>query len=131
MRVVLDTSAAMDIVLHEPGADALQRTLDKAEWIEAPELFIAEAANVCWKNHKQGRLALDHCEPALSQAIGLMDAFIPAEALYQEAFGLAVTTQRAVYDMFFLVLARRHNAILLSSDKGLLSLAARHGIRTH
>lgn len=130
MRVVLDTSAAMDIVLHAPGAERFSKALEEAEWIEVPDLYIAEAANVCWKRHRIGEFGLKHIETALEQALVLPNAFVPAIELYQEAFSLAIASQRAVYDMFFLALARRRGATLFSTDKGLLAFAAKHDVKT-
>jgi hypothetical protein len=42
---------------------------------------------------------------------------------------MAAAGQRPAYDMFFLVLARRNNAILASLDKSLLAFAARHDVK--
>lgn len=130
MRVVLDTSAAMDIILHAPGGERYSRALEEAEWIEAPDIYIAEAANVCWKRNRNGELGSKDCEAALEHALALPNIFVPALELYREAFSLAVNSQRAVYDMFFLALARRQGATLLSADKGLLAFAAKHDVKT-
>lgn len=130
MRVVLDTSAAMEIVLRTEAGEQVSRALEAAEWIEAPELFIAEAANVCWKCHRRGDLGMENCESALAQAIALPNAFVPAMELYQEAFALSIAANRAVNDMFLLALARRRGATLFSTDKGLLAFAAKHVVKT-
>ena len=130
MKIVLDTSAAIDIILRAPGSENLDRAVRESEWIEAPDLMIAEAANVCWKRHRNGLMRLEQCETMLTETIALPDLFIPAADLYSEAFALAVSAQRAVYDMFFLVLARRSNAVLVTIDKGLTAFAAQHHIKT-
>lgn len=130
MRLVLDTSGAIGIVMRSPGWEALEKAVREAEWVEAPDLLIAEATNVCWKYHKHGNLSLDTCEKALEQAIALPDEFVPTAGLYREAFALAAAGQRPAYAMFFLALARRNNATLVSLDKGLLAFAAKHDVKT-
>ena len=130
MRIVLDTSAALGIVMHAPGWEAQEKAVREAEWIEAPDLFVPEATNVCWKYHKQGNLSLENCEKALERAIALPDEFVPASGLYREAFALAAAGQRPAYAMFFLALARRNNAILVSLDKSLLAFAVKHDVKT-
>ncbi len=130
MRVVLDTSAAVGIVMRSPGWEPLEKAVRESEWIEAPDLLIAEASNAFWKYHKHGNLSVENCEQGLEKALALPDEFIPAADLYREAFGLAIAGQRPAYDMFFLVLARRNNAVLVSLDKGLLGFAAKHDVKT-
>jgi predicted nucleic acid-binding protein len=130
MRIVLDTSAAIDIVLQLPGSGILQKKIEEAEWIESPDLMIAEAANVCWKRYRSGAMNLEACETLLAETLNLPDHFISGSELHEEAFALAVASQRPVYDMFFVALARRRNALLLTSDKGLRSFAADLKIKT-
>ena len=72
---------------------------------------------------------MENCEKALEQAIAMPDEFVPASDLYREAFAMAIAGQRPAYDMFFLVLARRNNAVLASLDKGLLTFAAKHDVK--
>jgi predicted nucleic acid-binding protein len=128
MRIVLDTSAAIVIVLEKPGWEALDKAVQEAEWVEAPDLLVAEAANVFWKHYKFGGLSKEKCEKAMERAVGLADELIPGSSLYREAFSMACLAQKPAYDMFFLVLARRNNATLVSADKELLAFAAKHDV---
>lgn len=58
-----------------------------------------------------------------------MDSLVPSREIYGEAFLLARTTRRPAYDMFYLALARREDAALLTADAGLRKEAERQGIR--
>ena len=49
MIIVLDTSAAVEIVLQREHAIYLGRKVAEADWIIAPSLFIPEVTNVFWK----------------------------------------------------------------------------------
>jgi predicted nucleic acid-binding protein len=129
MRIVLDTSAAIRIARRDSGYERLKEAVEKAEWVEAPELFVAEATNVCWKYHVLGHLSLEHAETALDETISMVDEFVPCATLYREAFAMAVRGQKAAYDMFYLALARRNNASLLSADAKLLAFAAKHDVK--
>ncbi len=129
MRLVLDTSAAIGLVMRSPGWERIEKAVAEAEWIEAPDLLIAEASNACWKYHKHGGLSVEKCERVLEDAIAIPDEFVPASDLHREAFAMAVAGQRPAYDMFFLVLARRNNATLASLDKSLLAFAAKHDVK--
>jgi predicted nucleic acid-binding protein len=48
----------------------------------------------------------------------------------KEAFALAGRVRAPAYDMFFLVLARRNGALLLTDDKALKENAGRYAVRT-
>jgi predicted nucleic acid-binding protein len=55
---------------------------------------------------------------------------VPSQELYREAFALTRAQQsRAAYDMFYLALARREDAVLLTLDSTLKKEARRAGIR--
>lgn len=49
MIIVLDTSAAVEIVLQRQRAIFLGKNVVQADWIIAPTLFISEVTNVFWK----------------------------------------------------------------------------------
>lgn len=68
------------------------------------------------------------CEAALEEVLRFPNEFVPATLLYREAFLLARTTRHSVYDMFYLVLARREGAALFTKDKALRKLAQHQGI---
>jgi predicted nucleic acid-binding protein len=44
------------------GWEVIESAVSEAEWVEAPDLFIAEVANTCWKYHKHGNMSLENCE---------------------------------------------------------------------
>jgi predicted nucleic acid-binding protein len=130
MRIVLDTSAAVGIVMRSPGWELFEKAVGEAEWVESPDLLISEAANTCTKYFKFGNLSMDTCEKALERVLALPDEFVPSSDLYREAFAMAAMGQRPAYDMFFLVLARRNGAVLVSADKALVAFAAKHDVKT-
>jgi predicted nucleic acid-binding protein len=129
MIVVLDASAALEIVLTGKRAALLAEQVEGAAWVIAPQLFLAEVSNAFWKYHHFHHLPLSRCEEALDDAVSLIDDFIDGKDLYREAFAQACLAERRVYDMFYLVLARRNNALLVTTDKGLTALASKYAVR--
>ena len=65
----------------------------------------------------------------LEAALNLVDVLVPSRELYGEAFLLARTTRRPAYDMFYVALARREDATLLTTGVQLRKEAERQGIR--
>lgn len=129
MIAVLDTSAAVELVLQRESADRFSELLARADLVVAPNLLIAEATNVFWKYQKIADYPYDDCERAIEQIISLPDEYVSEKELYREAFSLGCMLNHSVYDMIFLVLARRNGARLLTMDKKLITAAEKAGVR--
>lgn len=128
MILVLDASAAVEVVLRRAGACKLEQRLCDADWVIAPTLFAAEAANAFWKYHRFEDLPLEQCERALDQALSLPDDLLDDRELAREAFALACLARVTAYDALYMVLARRHNARLLTMDQALRRACRKHSI---
>ena len=128
MIFILDASAAIEIVLQRSQAERFTVHIAEADWVISPNLFIAEVTNVFWKYQKLADFPFLTCEKGLEQAIGLPDDYIDEHMLYREAFKLACTLNHSVYDMIYLIVARRNNGTLLSMDKNLIKAAQKCSI---
>lgn len=130
MRVVLDASAAVEVALEGKAARELSGMLAESEEVIAPELLVPEIVNAIWKYHQFGEFELSRCEKALELAVGLVDRLVSHREVYREAFALSrAQKSRAAYDMFYLALALREDAVLLTLDGTLKKEAKRAGIR--
>ena len=95
----------------------------------APELLVPEIVNAIWKYHQFAEFDLSKCEKALRtcRRIGGYASY-PISEIYREAFALSrAQKSRAAYDMFYLALALRENAMLLTLDATLKKEASRAG----
>ncbi len=128
MIAVLDASVAIEVVLQREKAEKFVSSIAEADWVITPNLFIAEVTNVFWKYQKFANLPFLVCEKGIEQAISLPDNFITEQDLYREAFKLACNLNHSVYDMLYLVIARRNNATLLTLDQKLLQTASKCSI---
>ncbi len=128
MITVLDASAAIEIVLQREQAEKITRCVTDADWVITPTLFMAEVTNVFWKYQKIADFPFLVCEKGIEQAIGLPDDFIEEKDLWREAFKLACNLNHSVYDMLYLVVARRNNGTLLTLDKKLIKAALKCSI---
>jgi len=130
VRLVLDANAAVEVALEGKAARHLSSVLSESEEVIAPELLIPEIVNAVWKYHQFAEFDLGKCEKLIELSVGLVDRFISHVELYREAFALSrVQQSRAAYDMFYLALARREDAVLLTLDATLKKEAKRAGIR--
>ncbi|HXN49719.1 MAG TPA: type II toxin-antitoxin system VapC family toxin [Bryobacteraceae bacterium] len=129
MKLVLDASAAIEVLLGRGQAARLAAILGEADVVLAPDLFVSEVVNTVWKYHHFERLNLDACDRAIESALALVDNLVPSKDVYGEAFLLARTAHRPAYDMFYLALARREDAVFLTLDKTLRKEAEHQGVR--
>ena len=129
MKIVLDASAALEVALNRDGAAEISAHLDEADEVLAPELFVPEVVNAIWKLHRFGNLSLSACDGALEVLLEFIDTLVSCKELYREAFLLSRTTRRPAYDMFYLALASREDAALMTLDSALRKEAVRQGIR--
>ncbi|MGD0498977.1 MAG: type II toxin-antitoxin system VapC family toxin [Bryobacteraceae bacterium] len=130
MKAVLDASAAIEVALGRRQAATFAAILEEAAEVMAPDLFIPEVVNAIWKYYQFERLSLDVCDRTLEAVLGLVDALVPSKEIFGEAFLLARTAHRPAYDMFYLALARREDAVFLTAAAALRREAERQGVRT-
>ena len=126
MIIVLDASAAVEVALERKHSKTIMPLFEAAEWIVAPDLFPSEIVNTAWKMHAFSAMPHDDCLDLIDDAIALIDDFYDTKQMAREVFALASQTKTAAYDSFYLSLARRLDATLVTMDKKLARTA--HGI---
>jgi predicted nucleic acid-binding protein len=117
MTVILDVSAAIEILLQKEKKKLFLEKYQSATWVITPDLYVAEITNVMWKYCKAGIICHDDCIHYVEDGIAMIDDFIDAKSLWKEALGESIKNEHSVYDMLYAVLARRNDAVLLTNDK--------------
>ena len=116
MTAVVDVSAAIEILLQKEKKELFNTAYEKASWIIAPDLYIAELSNVVWKYYKSGLISHTECIQYVEDGIELIDDFFPCKELWKEALGEGIKNTHSIYDMYYVILARRNDATLLTND---------------
>jgi predicted nucleic acid-binding protein len=127
--MVLDASGAIEVALNRKLGPQITGILADADVVLAPELFVPEVVNAIWKYHHFHQMSLPQCDQALERALGLVDTLVSNKEIWSEAFLLARTTRKPAYDMFYLALASREDAALITTDAALRRQAEAQGIR--
>jgi predicted nucleic acid-binding protein len=91
----------------------------------APELLMAEAANVINKKQLSGELSESEGDQLLSDILSVPIRLFPHRPILPKAFELARTHNLTVYDTLYLALAEEHGAVIFTGDRKLLSIAER------
>jgi predicted nucleic acid-binding protein len=119
MTAVLDVSAAIEILLQKEKKELFNTTYEKAAWVIAPDLYIAEISNVLWKYYKSGLISHIECIQYVEDGIELIDDYFPSRELWKEALGEGIKSTHSIYDMYYAILARRNDATLITNDSKL------------
>lgn len=128
MNVVLDASAGLAAVLGQEQGPAVLDALAHAAMVVAPELFIAEVTSGLWKYVAVNQLAVDVASERLDAALKLVDRYQPLASLAQEVLAEASVQRHSVYDLYYVVLARRENTPILTIDARLRKVVAAIGV---
>jgi predicted nucleic acid-binding protein len=128
MIVVLDSNAAIAIVLQQRKGIDFSEAIEMSEKVVSSEFFRIEVANVIKKYCKGNFIKREQCSELLEMAEGLVDESIPIKENNIEALNEAIRLDYSAYDMLYLSLARRTGATLLTLDHPLLVLAKKEGI---
>ena len=121
MIAVLDASAAVRRVMDP---DSIFRTaLAEADLVIAPELIVVEVCSAFRKYVRARVLSRNAAEHSIEKALALVDKLQPLRELVPEVLELAARTDSSVYDLFYLSLARRTGATLLTADIALRKAA--------
>ena len=129
MKIIIDASAAVELVLKRAKASAIGEAIAQADLVMAPDLYAAEVTNVFWKCYAFEHLPMPDCEAALSAALALPDEFFLSRDLAAEALALSCLAKMPAYDMIYAVLARRSGGEILTLDGKLIKVATQQGIR--
>jgi predicted nucleic acid-binding protein len=130
MIAVLDASAAIDVILKKEAYEVFCAGIEKADVIIAPEIYISEIANVAWKYHKLAKFSHEESVSLAEDGILIIDKYIPVIGLWKEALRESISNDHSVYDLLYIVCARRNDGILLTKDKRLISLCNKLEIQT-
>ena len=130
MILVLDASAAIEIALKKKSAPAFSKAISASDIVMAPDIFPSEITNSFWKYAQHTNMGTEECETAIDCCIDLVDDFVSTKLFCREVFLESLRLKHPSYDLFYLSVARRNNALLLSKDKKLIALAKSVGVKT-
>jgi predicted nucleic acid-binding protein len=125
---VVDTSALIRLFVPDgPMADGFDDFLRGVERginaAIAPELLLAEAANVINKKQVAGELSGEESLRLLEDLFAVPIRLFPHGPLLPRALELAGKYRLTVYDTLFLALAEEHGAVIFTADRKLLKTA--------
>ena len=129
MTAVLDASAAVELVMNREDSERIAEGLASMEKIVPPALYIPEVTTTLWKYHAFHHVDYEYCMESVQQALDLIDDFYSEEDSMGELFAESCLRKHPVYDLTYLVLARRTSSVLFTMDEEMKRLCREMGIR--
>ena len=128
MAIIMDANVAMAIVKEEKEGLAIKDLILEGEDVFAPDLFKLEVASGFWKYVHAGYMKKDVALSYYQAACKLPTHYIRQNDLVPEVLQEATRLDHSIYDVVYLVLARRMGATFVSLDRKLVSLCIQEGI---
>jgi len=118
--IVVDASVAVKWVVTEDGTDAAVALLSGGP-LAAPDLLVAECANILWKKVRRSELTTDEAMVA-ARIIQRADVELhPMRALMEPAAQLAIDLDHPAYDCMYLALALHRGGQFVTADERFLN----------
>jgi predicted nucleic acid-binding protein len=124
-RLIIDSSVAIKWFLPEPFSSEACRILDAYKTgsltMMAPDLINAEFGNIVWKKHVFQGLAEPDAQTVIEEFGKLAFVLTSTASLLNDAYRLAVTHKRTVYDCLYIALSLRENCQFVTADEKLVN----------
>jgi predicted nucleic acid-binding protein len=112
---IVDASIAVKWVVEEEGTtEAL--SLRRGARLLAPELLVAECANVFWKKYQRKELTHEQAVLAAKLIQGADIEFLPMRGMLETATRLAIELDSPAYDCVYIALAVQNNCKFITAD---------------
>lgn len=128
MNLVIDASAAVELLLRTPVGLRVEGMLGEAT-LYAPELLDVEVTAVLRREALRGRVVAERAGQALEDLVAWDIERVPHRHLVADAWSLRHNV--SAYDAFYLAVARRRGAALVTADGPLARIPVPTGIVVH
>jgi len=129
MIAVVDACVVVGILLQKEKNRKFYQILQEAELVITPDLYVSELTNAFWKYQNAKIRTRDECIELIQDGINYIDKFIDSREIWEESFAEGVNHKHSVYDMIYMVAARRNDGILVTSDSKLAAICKKSRVQ--
>ena len=119
--LIVDASVAVKWVVSESGSDQAVKLRTAFDFL-APDLIVAECANILWKKAMRRELTREEAVLAARLLARSGVELVGLRGLGEAATALAIDLGHPAYDCAYLALARERNCRFVTADRRLLTL---------
>jgi predicted nucleic acid-binding protein len=129
MTIVIDVSAVAEILLKKEKFKKFNTVLQEAKLVLAPDLYISELSNAFWKYTVIKKYNKSECIKYIQDGLDYIDLFIDSKTIWEESFSEGISNNHSVYDMFYMVAARRNAGTLITNDSTLAAICKKNHVQ--
>jgi predicted nucleic acid-binding protein len=129
VNIVVDVSGIAQILFQTPKKEKFETVLNNASIIVTPDLYVPELSNTLWKFCTKGIYTQIECAQFIQTGLSYVDEYIDSKNIWREALEASAQNKHPVYDMFYVVLARKNNGILVTNDRDLTKICEKMGVQ--
>ncbi|MCC2665827.1 MAG: hypothetical protein K0R41_4583 [Geminicoccaceae bacterium] len=122
--LVVDASVALKWVLDEPGDREARAIIETREALIAPELIVAEVANVAWRRVTSAEIPPSQAAVIVAEVPKVFTELLAIAPFRMRALEIAIDLRHPAYDCFYLALAEARDLKLVTADRRLLTRIA-------
>ncbi|MBF0135776.1 MAG: type II toxin-antitoxin system VapC family toxin [Magnetococcales bacterium] len=120
MKLVVDASVCVGWFLNVSYREHAMKVLMSGWPMLAPEWLVAEVTSVAWKMVKAD-MATDALVHRMLKELPIYFSLVPMAGLSHSAYRLSRELNHSPYDCYYLALAERENAPMVTADRRLVS----------
>ena len=129
MILVVDASVAVKWVLPESDSALAAELRTADDELIGPSLAWAEIGSAIWKAVRRGDITARDARETLQIAVAHYHRIEPLDEYAERALALAIELRHPIYDCFYLALAERENAPLVTADEEMIAAARKAKIK--
>ncbi|MCY4611102.1 MAG: type II toxin-antitoxin system VapC family toxin [Gammaproteobacteria bacterium] len=116
MNRVIDASVACGWFFEESLSDAARKVAESDTVFFAPDMILAECANVAWKKVRRKDIQEQQAVAFLQALPRWFESLVSSAQLHETAFEMACVLDHSVYDCLYLALAEDQKTRLITAD---------------
>jgi len=132
---IVDASVVAKWFLAEADSDRARLLTKKHHYLRAPDLLIAEVANVFWKRVQRRELTPAEVETILQMLledhVDVTLRLLPSRILVRQAWRIAHSERQSVYDSLYLAGAVQAKCKLVTADDRLIRSIRNPNLLSH
>ena len=129
MIAVIDVSGIVEILLQREKNRKFYEILQEADLVITPDLYVSELTNAFWKYYTAKIHTKDECMELIQDGINYIERFIDSKEIWEEALSEGINSKHSIYDMLYMVTARRNNGILITNDSDLATVCKKNHVQ--
>lgn len=125
MNYVVDASVVIKWVVDEAASDMARRLAAESQKLYAPNLLLAEIANIAWRKNRLGEINATQASMIVRGTRATKIEFISEAPTINRALEIAIELDHPAYDAIYLACSETARAPLVTADARLLKTVAK------